>query len=310
MKRPPPPDLWDLHGQNTLHIDKTRTSLTCEHLITTITTDTKTTEVTIWAIRCRGYSPNAPSFTIAVTDPETAVQALRQSSTWGPNESDIIQQLVSQGYPFHTLYPRPRDRKRGEWSTRSSGSLGFRPPDFKPTPTDYAKYEATRERILTPSITRAALKRGGIIWRLTLEIFESLADAVDVILNPSEASLPCWNGLKIKTRSEGEYVDDLLDREAEYIICGVYDVYVQTNDDTTAEKSWWPKQSAWDSSGLNLGYWTPDCEDWYQHRLSQIRADKAELRSATQWQKSMNQQKKSRQVRQSNRECASKFLEG
>ncbi|TFK62070.1 hypothetical protein BDN72DRAFT_748162, partial [Pluteus cervinus] len=74
------------------------------------------------------------------------------------------------------------------------------------------------------------------------------------------------------------YIDDKLDKKTESIICGVYNVYQYP------EMSWWPNQSAWDSSGLNAGYWTPDCEDWYQHRLTKIRANEGDLRSATHWQ--------------------------
>jgi hypothetical protein len=34
---------------------------------------------------------------------------------------------------------------------------------------------------------------------------------------------------------------------------------------------------------MNVGYWTPDCEGWYQHRLEQIRCGEARLYTATEW---------------------------
>jgi len=42
-----------------------------------------------------------------------------------------------------------------------------------------------------------------------------------------------------------------------------------------------------ESSGLNVGYWSPDCERWFQERLSDIRAGKAKLRTAQDWRTSI-----------------------
>jgi hypothetical protein len=46
---------------------------------------------------------------------------------------------------------------------------------------------------------------------------------------------------------------------------------------------WWPKHSTWMQSGMNVGYWTPDCEGWYQARLGDIRDGTAKLHTATKW---------------------------
>lgn len=34
---------------------------------------------------------------------------------------------------------------------------------------------------------------------------------------------------------------------------------------------------------MNVGYWTPDCEAWYQARLHKIRQGTAKLHTATEW---------------------------
>ncbi|KAI0074526.1 hypothetical protein K474DRAFT_1561618, partial [Panus rudis PR-1116 ss-1] len=47
--------------------------------------------------------------------------------------------------------------------------------------------------------------------------------------------------------------------------------------------SWWPKQSTWNTSGLYVGYWTQDCEDWFQARLSHIRAGTTNPRTTSGW---------------------------
>ena len=39
----------------------------------------------------------------------------------------------------------------------------------------------------------------------------------------------------------------------------------------TASCSWWPKQSMWEISGLNVGYWTVDDEEWFQKYLRHLK---------------------------------------
>lgn len=39
--------------------------------------------------------------------------------------------------------------------------------------------------------------------------------------------------------------------------------------------SWWPKPSVWRDGGLDVKYWTPNCEHWYQSRRAKILADDA-----------------------------------
>ncbi|KIJ39403.1 hypothetical protein M422DRAFT_148352, partial [Sphaerobolus stellatus SS14] len=66
------------------------------------------------------------------------------------------------------------------------------------------------------------------------------------------------------------------------IICGVY--YVYTGSGLQGEnQSWWPKQNIWEGGGLNIGYWSNDCEVWYQNRLADIKAGKAKLKTAAEW---------------------------
>jgi hypothetical protein len=49
--------------------------------------------------------------------------------------------------------------------------------------------------------------------------------------------------------------------------------------------SWWPKQNIFLKSGLWPGYWSPQCEEWFQTRLSHIQEHRASLRTSTQWPK-------------------------
>jgi hypothetical protein len=51
----------------------------------------------------------------------------------------------------------------------------------------------------------------------------------------------------------------------------------------TTDISWWPKPSIWESSGLNVGFWSSDCETWVLGRLKEIREGTAQLKSPSQW---------------------------
>ncbi|KAG9313662.1 hypothetical protein JVU11DRAFT_5998 [Chiua virens] len=59
----------------------------------------------------------------------------------------------------------------------------------------------------------------------------------------------------------------------------------------TADVSWWPKQSTWESSDLNVGYWSTDNEAWYQKPLQKIceynEKGKPSYHSASDWQKAL-----------------------
>ncbi|KIJ34741.1 hypothetical protein M422DRAFT_134740, partial [Sphaerobolus stellatus SS14] len=51
--------------------------------------------------------------------------------------------------------------------------------------------------------------------------------------------------------------------------------------------SWWPKPTAWGGSGLDVGYWSSECESWYQARIKLISEGTAPLRTVEQWKKSL-----------------------
>ncbi|KAF8872656.1 hypothetical protein BD779DRAFT_1394403, partial [Infundibulicybe gibba] len=77
-------------------------------------------------------------------------------------------------------------------------------------------------------------------------------------------------------------VDDDLDESECDVICGVYRVDMGKGNGRK-HSSWWPRGSAWVASGFSVGQWTPDAEIWYQSRLEEIRAGKAELYGGKEW---------------------------
>ncbi|KAJ7153188.1 hypothetical protein C8R43DRAFT_846897, partial [Mycena crocata] len=56
-------------------------------------------------------------------------------------------------------------------------------------------------------------------------------------------------------------------------------------ENQTSTPSWWPKPYAFNTSGLNTGWWSPDCEHWFQQRLAKIQSGTAELHTQTEWKR-------------------------
>lgn len=98
--------------------------------------------------------------------------------------------------------------------------------------------------------------------------------------------------------ADGEEVwDDVLSEAELNLICGVYlqftgellipltltllyteETLAGYGTDTknqTQDASWWPKTNSWRGSGLDAGYWTTQCEEWYQTRRAGIMANDA-----------------------------------
>ncbi|KZP01974.1 hypothetical protein FIBSPDRAFT_771417, partial [Athelia psychrophila] len=60
------------------------------------------------------------------------------------------------------------------------------------------------------------------------------------------------------------YWDDELKDEDIDTVCGVYKIYSGCHETQVSQSSWWPKPNIWNGSGLDVGYWSPTCEVWYQ----------------------------------------------
>ena len=86
---------------------------------------------------------------------------------------------------------------------------------------DYTYYEETHANFLSLPRGRAALLRGGIVWRLAIEVLGDRAE--DVVLNgPLDdvlkfSSKICYNG--------NEFWDDGLNEAEMDLVCGVYKLY-------------------------------------------------------------------------------------
>ena len=57
----------------------------------------------------------------------------------------------------------------------------------------------------------------------------------------------------------------------------------------TAYPAWWPKPNAMEFGGLNVGYWSPNAENWFIHRVEKIRRGEkvTGLQTQTNWKRSI-----------------------
>ena len=51
----------------------------------------------------------------------------------------------------------------------------------------------------------------------------------------------------------------------------------------TTDVAWWPKPATWDKCGLSLGFWTMDCELWFQKRWKVCQEGQGQLKTTKQW---------------------------
>lgn len=52
---------------------------------------------------------------------------------------------------------------------------------------------------------------------------------------------------------------------------------------TPAEQSWWPTAGKFDDSGLNVGFWTQKCEEWFTKRRDGILEETHRACTASNW---------------------------
>ncbi|KAJ6470625.1 hypothetical protein C8R47DRAFT_756669 [Mycena vitilis] len=86
--------------------------------------------------------------------------------------------------------------------------------------------------------------------------------------------------------------------------------HVMATDQDGQQKvvSWWPKPSKFSSSGLNIGWWPPDCERWFQNRSKEIVRHKAEAYRHIEWKHKIRFFQKSREVAMANERISAEYL--
>lgn len=156
---------------------------------------------------------------LAITSATTALECMRSTHT---NLAELISFLVQSGRAFGThrhrdqiplpvyRYPPPIVRSSYRSSTR-----------LPTAEEDYAYYVDTQTSFLSLPRGRAAILRGGIVWRLAIEYLGDRAEHF-VAHGPSDDVLRFG---RQRFYNGGEFWDDDLTETEMDLICGVYKLY-------------------------------------------------------------------------------------
>ncbi|TFK79266.1 hypothetical protein K466DRAFT_442732, partial [Polyporus arcularius HHB13444] len=149
---------------------------------------------------------------------------------------------------------------------------GYRQLSHTFTFADYISYEDCVCHLFQGPRARAAVLHSGIVRHLVLEIVPM--HLIDLAVEGPSSEVSSTVGMPFRPcdrfPQEDVLFDDQLTVDEMDIICGVYKVFTDTTFKQTADLSWWPKDSMWANSGLDVRYWSSACEDWFQQRLRHI----------------------------------------
>ncbi|KAG2746125.1 hypothetical protein P692DRAFT_201719030, partial [Suillus brevipes Sb2] len=142
--------------------------------------------------------------------------------------------------------------------------LEYKRPVFSTVYADYVVHEQYRHEFMNQPRARAALLHGALIWQLALHSigFNELPSVLDGI---SQEAIPF--GLMLSVNGQTYFNDELSEEEVDFI-CRTYHIY--DNAGNVGKISWWPRPQAWAMSGLNVGFWSTWCEQWFQKCLNNI----------------------------------------
>ncbi|KAF6748660.1 hypothetical protein DFP72DRAFT_819930 [Ephemerocybe angulata] len=221
----------------------------------------------------RGSAP----WRIAVTTASDTLTVCR----WGPISSeDCALRLVRRGMRFHTL-ARAESQFSPSYQRPPPTSIPVRLPGYVFSKADYDAYVHSRSLLLTQPRMRAALMRGGIVWRLAIATMTS----TDVLSGPSDAP-----GLSlVHPRTSEQLIDDELTAVELQIIVGAYLCYTGCGEQVSI-RSWWPLPDFFESEdcGENYGRWNQYRETHYQRRQQEIAEGVAQPLGMREWRQRLH----------------------
>ncbi|KAF6750467.1 hypothetical protein DFP72DRAFT_1072190 [Ephemerocybe angulata] len=285
-KGAPPPDLWDLSRYNRMPVVSTPRFKSLRHH-----TDTVLAQVIDWdnvdGRSTRTVSQNATAYWFSIdygqrwrlgcTSAAVALSICRSDANKTPIA--LAFDLIGQGVRFHTW--QEVSHVPHITLTSSSRLIKFRKRLTVFDATDYDNYTRNCQSLFKTHIGRAALLRGGIIWRLAV----SNVSTSDVLAGPSHHALE-GKGIVRSNGHGGFLVDDALSIDEVDAICGHYDVYDERHLQV-ARFSWWPPADLWDQR-YGFAGWSTDAEAFYVGRINEIQKDFKPL-PRSEWRRRLKQ---------------------
>ncbi|CAK5269517.1 unnamed protein product [Mycena citricolor] len=213
----------------------------------------------------------------------TVMQLMRRRcSTW----SEIISNLYNLGATFHIVVEAstytPSSYQPSYFHCRG---LGVRAAGYIPDQHDLDTYWDLLKRFLLSPRGSLALQAGGVVARLARLIInnsqlELRSDDVDIKLAEQRLQI-----------NDSSFYFHALTEEEEDLVLGVYSIEINQLNPRTGKTSghqeqrlsWWPQGGAFFTSGMSVGWWTPDCERWFQEVLRDMAANKALVLNNSRW---------------------------
>ena len=167
-----------------------------------------------------------------------------------------------------------------------------------------------------PHVAAAAFSCGGIAWRIALEVL-GFDGSEDTWFNahPGQRS-------SVSTR-RGQYWFHNPDEGEWFYLVGGYEILtglwflseeppcahsITGKGDQRKDLSWWPKVTAWEGSGIDVGCWTPMCKRWYQKHLESIKEGKGRPYSSAEWTKNLRYGKETKKFFTNWKNIGQRFL--
>ena len=193
---------------------------------------------------------------------------------------------------------------------------------------DYREYEEHLIIFLQEPRARAALLKGGLIWRLTKEVMATATSSWDLLVMPMFSAATC-NHTRVKscmmtnylTQSSTLSVASTLYTPVSltthththiyicmYVCIGLLLIFLIGQGIQADQASWWPKHSAFEKCPLNVGYWLLSSEQWFQTR-DDIRTGDALTRTATERRNALKLWSPTTAVVNMNEKVAARFLD-
>ncbi|KAF9470270.1 hypothetical protein BDN70DRAFT_730084 [Pholiota conissans] len=260
-----PGNLYPLHHIDTFHLDIEIKQFENE---------------TLCLLHPRNFATDdQPAWLLAVS-PMTALECIRRQL--GPDPFKTALYFTRHGIRFRTLQcviglQAPSSSQQTRVAAPAT-LLGTRSAKYKFHLADYASYEILSDSFLiSRDHARSALMIGGIVARLARAVLSH-----DLVLSgPSRSAL---RGERCRLVCGDEvYVDDELSAEEKDLICGTY----QRDSNLNGRYSWYPRHGVWEMSGLNVGHWNKESEEFFLKCRAQISSGEGDVHTGEQWRSKM-----------------------
>ncbi|KAF9526580.1 hypothetical protein CPB83DRAFT_938112 [Crepidotus variabilis] len=189
------------------------------------------------------------------------------------NEVQIVSILVQRGIKFHTFLNIPCKKHYPPPSPCISIRMVLAPPTHR----DYLAYVEERNAMfLNPRIRSAALKAGGILWRLAM----STVNYLEVLDGPlSVLMLRSIGEFLPGRRSDRLWCDDGISNAEEDILCGTVHKYSGGN---CIILYWWPTDTIWQLC-IAYTHWTEITGHFFNGQAAELKQENAQPLSTSQW---------------------------